>query len=44
MSYVHPAWLEHQRKRFTRADAYRFAPPGSPEAMRSWTIDLAIIG
>ncbi len=32
MSYVHPAWLEHQRKRFTRADAYRLAPPGSPEA------------
>src|SRR5881227_701549 len=32
MSYVHPAWLEHQRKRFTRPDAYRFAPPGSPEA------------
>ena len=32
MTYFHPAWLEHQRKRFTRADAYRFAPPGSPEA------------
>jgi hypothetical protein len=32
MSYVHPAWLEAQRKRFTRADAYRLAPPGSPEA------------
>jgi len=32
MSYVHPAWLEAQRKRFTRPDAYRFAPPGSPEA------------
>ena len=32
MSYVHPAWAEHQRKRFTRADAYRLAPPGSPEA------------
>jgi len=32
MSYVHPAWLEHQRKRFTRADAYRLAPPGTPEA------------
>jgi hypothetical protein len=32
MSYLHPAWLEHQRKRFTRADAYRLAPPGTPEA------------
>jgi hypothetical protein len=37
MSYVHPAWLEHQRKRFTRPDAYRFAPPGTPEAkMPGW--------
>jgi hypothetical protein len=32
MSYVHPARPAHQRKRFTRADAYRFAAPGSPEA------------
>jgi hypothetical protein len=32
MTYVHPAWLAHQRKRFTRADAYRLAPPGTPEA------------
>jgi hypothetical protein len=32
MSYVNPIWLAHQRKRFTRADAYRLAPPGSPEA------------
>jgi hypothetical protein len=32
MTYFHPAWLEHQRKRFTRADAYRFAAPGTPEA------------
>jgi len=39
MSYVHPAWLEHQRKRFTRADAYRFAPPGSPEAKPPGWID-----
>ena len=31
MSYVNPAWLEHQRT-LQRADAYRFAPPGSPEA------------
>ena len=39
MTYVHPAWLEHQRKRFTRADAYRFAPPGSPEAKPPGWID-----
>ena len=32
MTYFHPAWLEHQRKRFTRADAWRLAPPGTPEA------------
>src|SRR5437660_1072888 len=32
MTYFHPAWLEHQRQRFTRADAWRLAPPGSPEA------------
>ena len=25
MTYFHPVRLEHQRKRFTRADAYRFA-------------------
>ena len=32
MTYFHPAWLEHQRKRYLRADAYRFAVPGTPEA------------
>ena len=32
MTYFHPAWLEHQRKRYLRADAYRFAAPGTPEA------------
>jgi hypothetical protein len=32
MTYFHPAWVEHQRKRYTRADAYRFAAPGTPEA------------
>ena len=32
MTHFHPAWLEHQRKRFTRPDAYRFAAPGTPEA------------
>jgi len=32
MTYFHPAWIAHRRKRFTRADAYRFAAPGTPEA------------
>jgi len=32
MAWVDPRYLEHLRKRFTRADAYRFAPPGTPEA------------
>ena len=32
MTYFHPAWLEHQRQRYLRADAYRFAAPGTPEA------------
>jgi len=32
MSYIDPAAAEHLRKRWTRNDAYRFAPPGSPEA------------
>jgi len=32
MAYIHPAAVEHQRKRWTRPDAYRFAPPGTPEA------------
>ena len=32
MSPFHPLWIEHQRKRFTRPDAYRLAPPGTPEA------------
>src|SRR4051812_30323333 len=37
MTYFHPAWLAHQKKRFTRADAYRFAAPGTPEAkMPGW--------
>jgi hypothetical protein len=37
MTYFHPAWVEHQRKRYTRADAYRFAAPGTPEArMPGW--------
>lgn len=32
MAWVDPRYLEHLRKRFTRADAYRLAPPGTPEA------------
>jgi hypothetical protein len=32
MTYFHPVWLEHQRKRFTRPGAWRLAPPGTPEA------------
>jgi hypothetical protein len=32
MSYMHPALAEHLRKRWERADAYRFAAPGTPEA------------
>lgn len=27
MPYIHPAYLEHERKRFTRPDAYRFIRP-----------------
>gem|GEM_PF-1250735 len=32
MSTIHPAAVEHQRKRWIRPDAYRFAAPGTPEA------------
>ena len=32
MAYIHPAAIEHHRKRWERADAYRFAAPGGPEA------------
>ena len=32
MAYIHPAAIEHHRKRWERADAYRFAAPGAPEA------------
>jgi hypothetical protein len=31
MSYVNPNWLEGQRKRWTRHDAHRFAPPVAPK-------------
>src|SRR5436190_1252999 len=37
MSYANPIWLEGRRKYWTRPDAHRFAPPGSPEAkMPGW--------
>src|SRR6476661_2703546 len=37
MTSFHPAWIAHRRQRFTRADAYRFAAPGTPEAkMPGW--------
>src|SRR5436189_4890829 len=32
MAYTNPIWLEGRRKYWTRPDAYRFAPRGSPEA------------
>lgn len=37
MAWMDPRYLEHQRKRFSRHDAYRFAKPGTPEArMPGW--------
>ena len=37
MSTIHPAALAARRKYWTRPDAYRFAPPGTPEAkMPGW--------
>src|SRR5947209_18735499 len=37
MSYANPIWLEGRRKYWTRPDAYRSAPPDSPEArMPGW--------
>lgn len=32
MSYVNPIWLEGQRRRWTRHDAHRFAPPVPPKS------------
>src|SRR5215210_2367950 len=32
MAWFDPRALEHRRKMFTRHDAWRFAPPGTPEA------------
>jgi hypothetical protein len=39
MSYANPIWLEGRRKYWSRSDAYRFAPPGSPEAKMPGWID-----
>ena len=37
MSYIRPAALEARRKYWTRHDAWRFAPPGTPETkMPGW--------
>ena len=38
MSYIHPAALEGLRRRWERADAYRFAAPGTPEAKMPGTL------
>jgi hypothetical protein len=32
MAWMHPLAVEHRRKMFTRQDAWRLAPPGTPEA------------
>lgn len=34
MSYVHPAWIEYQRKRFTRHDAHRFIRPDADRFLK----------
>jgi Bacterial CdiA-CT RNAse A domain len=37
MTYFHPAAVEHRRKLYERQDAWRLAPPGTPEArMPGW--------
>ncbi|MEA2875813.1 MAG: hypothetical protein QOF14_1009 [Hyphomicrobiales bacterium] len=37
MAWIDPRAQKYLRRRFTRADAYRLAPPGSPEAkMPGW--------
>jgi len=43
MTYFHPAAVEHRRKRFTRADAYRFAAPGTPEAKPPGWLDPSMM-
>jgi hypothetical protein len=39
MAWIDPRAEKYLRRRFTRADAYRFAPPGSPEAKMPGWID-----
>ena len=39
MAWIDPRADEYLRHRFTRADAYRLAPPGSPEAKMPGSID-----
>jgi hypothetical protein len=39
MAWIDPRAEEYLRRRFTRADAYRLAPPGSPEAKMPGWID-----
>jgi len=37
MAWMHPLAVEHRRKLYTRQDAWRLAPPGTPEAkMPGW--------
>jgi hypothetical protein len=37
MAWIHPLAVEHRRKLYTRQDAWRLAPPGTPEAkMPGW--------
>jgi len=37
MAWMHPLAVEHRRKLYTRHDAWRLAPPGTPEAkMPGW--------
>jgi hypothetical protein len=39
MSYINPIWLEGQRKRWTRHDAHRFAPPAPPKSFAARRIE-----
>src|ERR1051325_8730679 len=37
MAWMHPLAVEHRRKLYTRQDAWRLAPPGTPEPkMPGW--------
>src|ERR1043165_4830818 len=39
MAWIHPLAVEHRRKLYTRQDAWRLAPPGTPEAKRPGWLD-----